>query len=225
MPLSQGLGEAPAPGGVLVEERASGASHMLSLLWGVRGLSQPEVWGQEWWKQRSTVAWGLEPALRPSALRPWELLQMEDDARPSQGPGTAALPVHPHPAEPQLQKTPHILLADLAARSQRSWGEALTELSKGLETPRVLAGGPRSLGTVGSPARPLRPRAVLSPSGATSTSLDSRASPGPSAVTARTRKLYFLPCSASASVKVVLSAGGSPTFSQVLRPACRLSTT
>lgn len=45
--------------------------------------------------------------------------------------------------------------ADLAARPHRSWGEALTELSKGLETPRMSAGGPRSLGTVGSPARPL----------------------------------------------------------------------
>ena len=42
-----GAGRGASSRGVLVEERASGASHMLSLLWGVRGLSQPEVWGQE----------------------------------------------------------------------------------------------------------------------------------------------------------------------------------
>lgn len=78
-------------------------------------------------------------------------------------------------------------------------------------------------GDLGRSPPPAQP--VHSPSGATSTSSDSRASPAPSEVTARTRKVYFLPFSTWASVNVRPSAGSSPTFSHVLRPACCLSTT
>lgn len=104
-------------------------------------------------------------------------------------------------------------------------------LCKGPKTPPTPARVAQSLGQShppsghgGEPGNTGAP-SILLPSGATSTSVDSKASPAPSEVTARTRNVYFLPCSTSASVKVVLSAGAWPALSHALRPACCLSTT
>lgn len=139
---------------------------------------------------------------------------MEDEASP-QGPEWT-LRAHAQESRP-WEHTPRTSLP-VAGGAEGSGPHGVLE---GPGTPASLR-----LGAQWGPGTPPpSPQPVHSPSGATSTSSDSRASPAPSEVTARTRKVYFLPFSTWASVNVRLSAGGSATFSHVLRPACCLSTT